>query len=71
MKVIVKKILSDLFEKWTKESPTRIKQFPESGSNRTYYRIYGDTKTAIGVFNPDRKENEAFIAFSEHFYNQN
>jgi len=30
-----------------------------------YFRINGKEKTAIGVFNPDRKENRAFITFTE------
>jgi len=56
-----------LFEKWANEKAVSIKSLPQSGSYREYYRIEGLQKKAIGVFNPDRKENVAFIGFARHF----
>ncbi len=70
MKTNQKKIVSDLFEKWANETVVQIKPLPQSGSSRSYYRIFGNTKTVIGVYNLDRKENEAFLSFSNHFLTQ-
>jgi len=69
LKLTVHRILSDLFEKWAKEPANHIEQLPPSGSGRTYYRISGSSGTVIGTYNPDKKENEAFLSFSEHFAN--
>ncbi len=59
--------LQQLFEAWSKERVKSIESIPPSGSNRLYYRIFGETKTAIAAYNPDTKENRAFIHFSKHF----
>jgi len=57
-----------LFENWATENAQNITQLPGSGSYREYYRIRGEKKSALGVFNPDRKENRAFIEFARHFH---
>ncbi|MEZ5072662.1 MAG: phosphotransferase [Bacteroidales bacterium] len=44
-----------------------INKLPASGSPREYYRITGNSSSAIGAFNLDREENEAFLSFSRHF----
>ncbi|MBN2572512.1 MAG: phosphotransferase [Ignavibacteriales bacterium] len=59
--------LKKIFEKWADEKVTKFVPLPPSGSYREYYRIKGKTKLAIGAFNPDRKENVAFLTFSKHF----
>ncbi len=59
--------LSALFEEWAGEKTTLILPIAPSGSDRVYYRIKGTSKTAIGTFNPDEKENHAFLVFSKHF----
>ncbi len=63
----VEQYLLTFFEQWAGERATGIIPLPPSGSYRQYYRIKGHTQTAIGVFNPDRKENIAFLEFSRHF----
>lgn len=70
MKANIKEILSGMFENWAKEPATQFRQLPQSGSSRSYCRISGDTKTAIGVYNSDRRENEAFLSFSYHFFKE-
>lgn len=60
-------LMNEGFEKWRKEKPVDVRPLPESGSNRRYFRIYGKDITAIGVYNEDREENEAFLYLSQKF----
>lgn len=59
--------LKRLFKQWAKEDPIEINRIAESGSYRKYFRIIGEEKTAIGVFNAENIENKAFISFTKHF----
>jgi len=61
------KKLKILYESWAKEKVLNIDPLAQSGSYRKYFRITGKEKNAVGVFNPDRKENIAYITFTEHF----
>jgi len=56
-----------LYESWAKEEAIQITPLAQSGSYRKYFRITGKEKTAIGVFNPDKNENAAFISFTKRF----
>jgi aminoglycoside/choline kinase family phosphotransferase len=63
-KKLFKKLYSSLFN----EECISIKDMPLSGSYREYYRLTGESgKTAIAVYNEDRKENIAFLSFCRHF----
>ena len=64
----IQTILTELFEKWASEEVTSILPLARSGSNRKYFRIKGDTKSVIGTYGMDTKENKTFISFSKHFY---
>ena len=68
MKTDKKNLLISLFEKWAGEQTIHFHSLPSSGSNREYYRIESLQKGALGVFNPDVKENRAFLEFSKTFY---
>ncbi len=70
MKKHIEQNLVDLFEHWSRERANDITPLPPSGSYREYYRITGEDMTAMGVFNPDGKENIAFINFSRHFHHK-
>ena len=59
--------LTNLFQTWSNEKAETIKALPASGSNRKYYRIIGETKTAIAAYNPNKAENKTFINFTNHF----
>lgn len=59
-----KALLSQLFEKWSGESIDLILPLAPSGSNRVYYRLQGKTKAAIGTYGSDKKENNAFVSFT-------
>jgi aminoglycoside/choline kinase family phosphotransferase len=63
----IKKNLTKLFELWSGEKAVDFDLLPYSGSYRKYYRIKSSSKSAIGVFNNDEKENIAFLTFSKHF----
>lgn len=63
-------LLKTLFENWSNEKVYNIYALPPSGSYREYYRISGKTRSAIGAYNPDKKENTAFLTFSKHFYDK-
>ncbi len=63
--------LSALFKQWANEAVQKIDTLPRSGSDRQYFRLHGATRTAIGAYNPDERENRAFIGFTKHFYDKN
>ena len=63
--------LLKLFERWAGEKADSITPLPQSGSYRKYFRIISNKKNAIGVYNSDKKENNAFISFTKHFLNNN
>ena len=67
IKVDIEKNLKNLFETWSGEELQVISSLPQSGSYRRYYRISGNSKSAVGVVNPDHKENNAFMTFTKHF----
>jgi len=62
-----RKLLTNLYQRWSDEPVLEITPLPESGSYREYYRLKGKEKSAIAVYNADKKENKAFIEFSRHF----
>jgi len=66
MKIIIDKI-QGLCEDYLKQPPQRIEQLPRSGSDRIYFRVFYNDKTYIATYNLNIKENQTFIAFSEHF----
>ena len=66
-----KQILSLEFKDWSGKVPDSIKALPLSGSYRRYYRLISGNMRAIGAFNPDQKENQAFLAISRHFIKRN
>jgi aminoglycoside/choline kinase family phosphotransferase len=55
------KIVETLFHDWTHTKPVSIEPLPESGSYRTYFRIYTANGSVLGVHNGDNRENEAFL----------
>jgi aminoglycoside/choline kinase family phosphotransferase len=59
-------LLGELFRNWNLSGAESIVPLPESGSYRKYYRITAGTKTVMGVFNADRRENNAFIYLDRH-----
>jgi aminoglycoside/choline kinase family phosphotransferase len=58
--------LIQLFEQRFAEEVTSLEMLPSSGSYREYIRIRSMHFNAIGTWNEDRKENNAFVNFSRH-----
>jgi aminoglycoside/choline kinase family phosphotransferase len=59
--------LINLFKHWNNDPVLEFFQLPKSGSYREYYRLISEKNSAIAVYNADKKENTAFIEFSNHF----
>jgi len=59
--------LTQLFRNLYGINPDMITALPGSGSYREYFRMSAEDQTAIGVFNLDKKENNAFLTFTKHF----
>ncbi|MEW6507995.1 MAG: RNase adapter RapZ [Bacteroidota bacterium] len=59
--------LIELFEKWANEKSISFNPLPLSGSMRRYFRIESKNKSALAVYNPDKRENRAFIYLAKHF----
>jgi len=63
----VKEIWNNLFEQTFHVQPERYDYLPRSGSDRVYCRLFAGAVTAVGAYNPDIKENEAFFSFTLSF----
>lgn len=61
-------ILATLFEEWAGVPPQTIVALPKAGSDRQYFRLSTDSKSAIGTLSPDLAENTTFLSFSQHFH---
>jgi len=65
--MIKDELLSLLFREFTGQSPESLTVLPKSGSDRIYCRMVNDDISVLGVWNPSRKENDAFTSFAERF----
>lgn len=69
----IKEEVSLLFQQYSSLSINRIDKIPQSGSDRTYFRIICEQgkdnapKTYIATYGRNIKENGTFINFSRHF----
>ena len=59
--------IQKLFKNWSGEESIHIEAMPQSGSDRQYFRVSGNTKQAIAVYNVWSKENKTFINYTRHF----
>ncbi len=67
MKTSDKNEIIQLFEQHFNEKVDNVKVLPASGSYREYCRLSNSSRTVIGAFNNDLKENAAFLSFTSHF----
>jgi aminoglycoside/choline kinase family phosphotransferase len=59
--------LKALFERWFAEPAEHVVPLKGDASDRKIFRLSTRSRTAIGVINPDLRENRAFLEFSRHF----
>ncbi|KAA3660948.1 MAG: phosphotransferase enzyme family protein [Calditrichaeota bacterium] len=72
MNTEIKKRLTQLYTKWCGAKISHIAQMSAHGSDRKYFRIYGENgESVIGVQNDDKRENTAFLTFSKQFREHN
>lgn len=64
---VAPEVLNQLFTNVFGTFPEKVVQLPASGSDRVYFRLSSAENTAIGAFNTDIKENEAFFSFTQTF----
>jgi aminoglycoside/choline kinase family phosphotransferase len=63
--------LSALYQQWSGMSPTSVQRIaPSSGSHRQYYRLEGAKGTVIGTYYRNLAENQTFLYYSRHFFEQ-
>jgi aminoglycoside/choline kinase family phosphotransferase len=56
-----------LYREWIGVDPDSVDVLPQSGSERRYFRLFGQGKSVIGTYGANIRENESFIYFSRHF----
>ena len=66
MKKQTEQKLIELFQKRFSEEVISVEMLPPSGSYREYLRLKSTHFNAIGTWNEDEKENNAFVSFSSH-----
>ena len=59
--------VTTLYVKWKGASPVSLDVLPQSGSERRYFRLHGETGSVIGTYGNNIRENETFFYFSKHF----
>jgi aminoglycoside/choline kinase family phosphotransferase len=62
-------LLTRLFKEWSHKVPQIIEYLPPSGSYRSYCRMKAGTFSALGAWNADARENDAFLSFTQSFRN--
>lgn len=58
----------ELYISWAGKPPVQMTPLAAAGSPRKYFRIDGPDVAVVGAFNPDLKENEAFLTLTRHFH---
>lgn len=59
--------ISALYTNWKGKAPVSVDMLPQSGSERRYFRLHGNSGSVIGTYGANIPENNAFIYFSRHF----
>ena len=66
MEPILEKV-TELYQSFSDEPLVSIDKIPQSGSDRSYFRLNGAESSVIATFGNNIRENETFIYFSNHF----
>jgi aminoglycoside/choline kinase family phosphotransferase len=67
LKTSDKNEIIQLFENHFNDKVIDLSMLPGSGSYREYCRLTSSSRTVIGAFNADVKENTAFLSFTNYF----
>ena len=59
--------IKDTFLLFSHEPISAVEKLPQSGSDRTYFRIYTLATSYIATHNLNRRETSTFVEFSRHF----
>lgn len=59
--------IKDTFLVYSHEPIVSVEKLPQSGSDRTYFRIFTPEATYIATHNLNRRETTTFVEFSRHF----
>lgn len=59
--------IRQLYIHWKGVEPDSIDVLPQSGSERRYFRLFGDGGSVIGTYGANIPENDTFIYFSRQF----
>ncbi len=65
------KSIANLYKVWKGIEPLSVDLLPQSGSERRYFRLYGNEDSVIGTYGANIKENETFFYFSRQFHSKN
>src|SRR5689334_8209549 len=71
MMVSIIDAIKNLYLEWKGVEADRVEVLPQSGSDRRYFRVFGDSESVIATHGINVKENETFIYFSKHFSEKN
>jgi aminoglycoside/choline kinase family phosphotransferase len=63
--------IRSLYKGWSGKYPEAVDVLPQSGSERRYFRLYGESGSVIGTHGANRRENDAFVYFSQHLRKKN
>ncbi|MDD6209879.1 MAG: RNase adapter RapZ [Bacteroidales bacterium] len=59
-----------LAKQWDGREITRSERLPIAGSDRSYYRLFSENGSIIGVIGTSVEENRAFVTLAKHFYSK-
>ena len=59
--------IKNLYKSWKGKDPELVDVLQQSGSERRYFRLFGEGESVIGTFGANIKENDSFIYFSREF----
>lgn len=59
--------IRNLFRQYSGSDALRVEPLPVSGSARRYYRVFTGTRTYVGVYHENLRENRLFVDFTRHF----
>jgi aminoglycoside/choline kinase family phosphotransferase len=63
--------IAALYRNWAGGAPLSVDVLPQSGSERRYFRLHGNSGPVVGTYGANIKENETFIYFTERFSGNN